>query len=234
MHTNKFFLITNFQLSTHLNSAITPYQSYVRPKLTTPEIMEVLFLYAISPILLPESGYKRMIRFFWIILIVFSSTMIVHADEFDFENEAFKKITVRHKAKRAQSNSRCYVYLEVSGNHDWRKMHDEINTVVDNNNCRYLTIYKIIKNINVRARKSNIDSDAFDYNLGVIIQNLGKLRNVDVTAILKDSKISTKGRSNIGVFFDGNKMNNVKVDTDVKIKDSQIGDNFFSDSDWQQ
>lgn len=157
-----------------------------------------------------------------IILMLLTILPLASADEFEFTNEAFKKTTARHKSKRTTEDSRqCYVYVEVDGNHDWRKFKDELNTMVDNSQCRTLTVYKLIKSVSVRERKPNNDSE-FDYNLGVIVRDLNKLRKIDVTTIVRNSRLRT-GKSNLGVYLEDGKTRNMDIKTDVRIKDSSIG-----------
>ncbi len=165
-----------------------------------------------------------------LILSFFLLTTALLADIQSGTNDAYKKVMVKQKAKKASGkDNECYKYVEINGNSEWDEKKDELNITVDkSNDCREVLIYKSIKNVHTRS--GNGDDSKYDIDIGTKIEKSDK---VNVKSIIKIENSSIKAgytgsNSNIGVNIgSGDRrvihLNNVKIESDIKIDNSHIG-----------
>jgi hypothetical protein len=167
-------------------------------------------------------------RLIFIYLFLLSSFVL--ADVEDTTNLSYEAVKTKHASKK---NNECNIYVDINGNEDWKEKKDELNTIIEKSNkCREIVIYKSIKNVDtVNGNGSN----GFDINIGAIIK---KHRNLNIRTITIIENSTIKGgyfnsNSNVGNSIGSNSgstyANNVRMESNIKINDSQIGSDFLGE-----
>jgi len=164
-----------------------------------------------------------------IIIILFFSVFLM-ADAVDNMNMSYEAVKTKHASKK---NGECNIHVEINGNEDWEEKKDELNTVIEKSNkCREIVIYKSIKNVNTRKGNS---SDGVDINLGAIIKKNSHIKIRTVTIIenssIKDGYLNSASNigNRIGTGTGNTNVNDVHMESNIQIKDSQIGSDFIQE-----
>jgi len=156
--------------------------------------------------------------------------LYLFADVEDSVNISYQEVKTKHAAKK---DGECNIHIKINGNEDWDEKKDELNTIIDSSNkCREITIYKSIKNVNT---SNGNGSDGFDINIGAIIKKNSNV-NIKTVTIIEDSNIKDgyfNSNSNIGNSISSSSsttyVNNVRMESNIRINDTQIGSDFLGE-----
>lgn len=164
-----------------------------------------------------------------IVSILFFSVFLI-ADAVDNMNISYEEVKTKHASKK---NGECNIHVEIDGNEDWEEKKEELNTIIDKSNkCREIVIFKSIKNVNIR---NGNNSDDVDINLGAIIKKNSHIKIRTVTLIensnIKDGYLNSTANigNSIGTNTGNINVNDVYMESNIEIKDSQIGSNFIEE-----